>query len=170
MADSSQARIGRVRPPRVQITYDVEDGEATESRELPLVAAVVSDLSGDGTDPTEYGQRQFVEVEQGGVDPLMKQLRPSLAFAVPDKLRGEDAELGVELEFESMDDFSPMGIATQLPTTSKLLEVRQQLADLYGKIESNERLDGILGEILADEDKQGELREALGMGSGDADE
>ena len=170
MADSSQARIGRVRPPRVQITYDVEDGGVTESRELPLVAAVVSDLSGDGMDPTEFGQRQFVEVEQGGVDPLMKQLRPSLAFAVPDKLRGEDAELGVELEFESMDDFSPMGIATQLPTTSKLLEVRQQLADLYGKIESNERLDGILGEILADEDKQGELREALGMGSGDADE
>ena len=163
MANSSQSRIGRVRPPRVQITYDVEDGGATESRELPLVAAVVSDLSGDGTDPLAYGEREFVEVEQGGIDPLMKQIKPTLKFPVADRISGGEGEIAVELEFASLDDFSPMGIAEQLPSTAHLLEVRQQLADLYGKIEANEKLDGILGEILADEDKQGELKRALGL-------
>ena len=74
--DSSQKRVGRVRPPRVQITYDVEDGGATTSRELPLVAGVVSDLSGDADDPVEYADRKFVEVEQGGVDKLMKRIGP----------------------------------------------------------------------------------------------
>ena len=164
MADSSQGRIGRVRPPRVQITYDVEDGGATINRELPLVAGVVSDLSGDSDDPIEYAQRQFVEVEKGGVDSLMKRIEPKLKFTVPNRITGEEgSEIGADLTFESIDDFSPLGVATQMPETAKLLEARQRLADLYGKVESNERLDGILGEILSDVDKQAQLRSELGL-------
>ena len=164
MADSSQQRVGRVRPPRVQITYDVEDGGATVSRELPMVAGVISDLSGDGDDPAEYARRQFVEVEQGGVDTLMKRIGPSLKFTVPNEITGEeDSEIAVDLNFESIDDFSPLGIATQIPETAKLLEARQRLADLYGKVESNEKLDGILGEILSDDEKQAQLRTELGL-------
>lgn len=164
MADSSQQRVGRVRPPRVQITYDVEDGGATDSRELPLVAGVVSDLSGDSNDPVEYAQREFVEVEQGGTDNLMKRVAPGVKFSVADEVTGEEgAEIAVDLQFQSMDDFSPMGVAAQIPQTAALLEARRRLADLYGKVESNERLDGILGDILADDEKQAELRAALGM-------
>ena len=164
MADSSQQRIGRVRPPRVQITYDVEDGGATASRELPLVAGVVSDLSGDGDDPVDYAEREFVEVEQGRVDHLMKRIAPRLKFSVPDEISGTpDAEIAVDLNFESIDDFSPMGVAAQIPQTAKLLEARRRLADLYGKIESNEKLDGILGEILEDDEKQAQLRAELGL-------
>lgn len=164
MADSSQRRVGRVRPPRVQITYDVEDGGATVSRELPLVAGVVSDLSGDADDPVDYAERQFVEVEQGGVDRLMKRIGPKLKLTVADEISGkEDSELPVELDFASIDDFSPLGVAAQIPATAKLLEARRQLADLYGKIESNEKLDGILGEILSDHEKQAALRAELGM-------
>ena len=164
MADSSQQRIGRVRPPRVQITYDVEDGGAMSTRELPLVAGVVSDLSGDGNDPVDYAERKFVEVEQGGVEKLMKRIGPTLKFSVPDELSAaEGAEIGVELKFESIDDFSPMGVAAQIPQTAKLLEARRWLADLYGKIESNEKLDGILGEILSDDQKQAQLRVELGL-------
>ncbi len=162
--DSSQKRVGRVRPPRVQITYDVEDGGATTSRELPLVAGVVSDLSGDADDPVEYADRKFVEVEQGGVDRLMKRIGPKLQFAVSDKISGdEDGEIGVSLNFESVEDFSPMGVATQLPQTAKLLEARRRLADLYGKVEANDTLDGILGDVLANEDKQAQLRSELGI-------
>ena len=168
MADSSQQRIGRVRPPRVQITYDVEDGGATSTRELPLVAGVVSDLSGDGNDPVDYAERKFVEVEQGGVEKLMKRVGPTLKFSVPDELSAaEGAEIGVELKFGSIDDFSPMGVAAQIPQTAKLLEARRWLADLYGKIESNEKLDGILGEILSDDQKQAQLRVELGLNGED---
>ena len=70
----------------------------------------------------------------------MKRICPTLKFAVPDELSGQEgAEIGVELKFESIDDFSPMGVAAQIPQTAKLLEARQWLADLYGKIESNEK-------------------------------
>ena len=169
MANSSQKKVGRVRPPRVQITYDVEDGGATVERELPMVAGVVSDLSGDSADPTPYEQRSFLEVEQGGVDRLMKRIGPTVQVTVPDEIsgEGEDAEIAATLNFGSVDDFSPMGVATQLPQTAKLLELRRQLSDLYGKVEANDKLDGMLGKILADTDKQDLLRSELDMpGSG----
>ena len=145
--DSTQRRIGRQRAPRVHIRYDVEDGGATESRELPLVAGVISDLSGDGQDPVGYAQRQFVEVEPDGVEPLMARIAPTVKVA--------------------LDDFSPLGVAMQIPQTRKLLETRSLLADLYGKVESSENLDGILGDILADEVKQSQLRTELGLGEDD---
>ena len=164
MADSSQRRVGRVRPPRVQITYDVEDGDATTTRDLPMVAGIISDLSGDADDPATYNQRQFVEVEQGGVDRFMKRIRPTLQFSVSNELTGESGdEIGVSLEFDSLDDFSPMGVASQIPQTAKLLEARRKLTDLFGKVEANDKLDGILGDILADADKQERLRSELGL-------
>lgn len=164
MADSSQHRVGRVRPPRVQITYDVEDGGGNVSRELPLVAGVISNLSGDSEDPTAYEDRGFVEVEQGGVDRLMKRIGPSVQVTVPDEISGvEGQEIGGKLEFNSIDDFSPMGVATQIPQTAKLLELRRQLSDLYGKLEANNKLDGILGDVLTNADKQAQLRSELGL-------
>jgi type VI secretion system protein ImpB len=171
MADSSQRRVGRVRPPRVQITYDVEDGGALSSRELPMVVGVVSDLAGDNNDPAEYKDRKFVEVGQGEVDSYMNRINPTLKFSVGDEISGEaDKELGVDLSFKSIDDFSPMGVAAQIPQTAKLLEARRKLADLYSKIESNDQLEGILAEVLADADKQDELRQQLDGLAGGADE
>ena len=169
MANSgSQHRVGRVRPPRVQITYDVEDGDATESRELPMVVGVVSDLSGDGDDPVDYRERSFVEVAQGGVDQFMARVAPKLSLDVADKLSDdEEGELKAELAFNTIDDFSPMGVAAQLPGTAKLLELRRQLADLYGKVEANDKLDGILGDVLADEDKRDQLSTELKRLDGD---
>ena len=114
--DSTQRRIGRQRAPRVHIRYDVEDGGATESRELPLVAGVVSDLSGDGHDPVAYAQRQFVEVEPDGVEPLMARIAPTVKVAVDDRISGkEDSVISAELNFRSLDDFSPLGVAMQIP-------------------------------------------------------
>jgi type VI secretion system protein ImpB len=49
--ESLQKKIGRVRPPRVQITYDVETNGAIEKKELPFVAGVLADLSGDPATP-----------------------------------------------------------------------------------------------------------------------
>ena len=163
MADSgSQHKVGKVRPPRVQITYDVEDGESMENRELPMMVGVISDLSGDSRNPTEYRERSFDEVDPDGVDRLMNRVAPTLKFSVADQITGEeDSEIGVDLNFSSIDDFSPMGVAAQIPQTAKLLEARRRLADLYGKVEANDTLEGILGDVLADEEKRAKLREQL---------
>ena len=51
MSDSLQKWVGRNRPPRVQITYDVEIGNAFEKKELPLVVGLMADLSGQPENP-----------------------------------------------------------------------------------------------------------------------
>ncbi len=44
---SAQHKLDRVRPPRVQITYDVEIGGAIELKELPFVVGVLGDFTGN---------------------------------------------------------------------------------------------------------------------------
>ena len=44
--ESIQKKLTRVRPPRVQISYDVEIGDAIQLKELPFVLGVVGDFTG----------------------------------------------------------------------------------------------------------------------------
>ena len=169
--DSTQRRIGRQRAPRVHIRYDVEDGGATESRELPLVAGVVSDLSGDGHDPVglrpatvRRGRARRRRAADGAHRPDVEG-RPSTTGSRARRTRSS----APSSTSAPSDDFSPLGVATQIPQTRKLLETRSLLADLYGKVESSENLDGILGDILADEAKQSQLRAELGLAEDDPD-
>jgi len=146
----------------VQITYDVEDGDNTVSRELPMVVGVISNLSGEAENQMEYKDRGFVPVEPDGVDKLMARIGPKVSVTVPDELSGEKhKEIKADLQFDSLDDFSPLGVAAQIPQTAKLLEARRRLADLYGKVEANDALEGILGDVLADADKREQLRRQL---------
>ena len=46
MSESFQHKLSRVRPPRVQITYDVETGGAIQMKEIPFVVGIMSDLTG----------------------------------------------------------------------------------------------------------------------------
>ena len=48
--DSVQKRLEKVRPPRVQLTYDVEIGDAIEQKELPFVVGVVGDVKSYGVE------------------------------------------------------------------------------------------------------------------------
>ena len=64
MSNSLQHWVGRNRPPRVQITYDVEIGDAVEKKELPLVVGLLADLSGKPVKPLpKLKDRRFVEVD-----------------------------------------------------------------------------------------------------------
>ena len=63
----TQHLLSRVRPPRVQITYDVEIGDAIEMKELPFVMGVLSDLSGDrdpNTPLASVKERKFAEIDR----------------------------------------------------------------------------------------------------------
>lgn len=45
--ESVQKRLQKVRAPRIQLTYDVEIGDAIEQKELPFVVGVLGDFSGN---------------------------------------------------------------------------------------------------------------------------
>ena len=63
MGESIQKRLGRVRPPRVQITYDVEVGDAIVKKELPFVMGIMADLAGDRTVREDSGASAGARVQ-----------------------------------------------------------------------------------------------------------
>ncbi len=148
MSDSLQKWVGRNRPPRVQITYDVEIGDAVEKKELPLVVGLLADLSGQPLEPPpKLKDRRFVEIDRDNFNQVMTKIAPRLDLSVPDTLKGE-GNLKVELKFNDFDQFHPEAIARQIPRLAKLLEARQQLRDLLAKLDGNDELDALLENIL----------------------
>src|SRR5215472_7435790 len=106
--ESVQKKLGRIRPPRVHITYDVETGGAIEKREIPFVVGVMADLSGQPEKPLPaLKDRKFVEIDKDTFDRVMGQINPRLVFKVDNRLSEDDTRLGVELRFRGMDDFQP---------------------------------------------------------------
>ena len=169
MADSTQKKLERVRPPRIQINYEVETGGAIELKELPFLMGVLGDFTGQPTEPLpKLKERQFVEVTPDNFDDVLASMKPHLAFTVENKLSEEaDApKLGVDLHFRSMDDFSPEAVARQVKPLRELLELRSQLADLRGSLQTNDKLDEVLQATLGDASKMDKLKAELGLGGG----
>ncbi|MGA8026477.1 MAG: type VI secretion system contractile sheath small subunit [Bryobacteraceae bacterium] len=152
--ESLQKKVGRVRPPRVHITYDVEIGDAIEKRELPFVVGVLADLSGNPEKSLPpIAKRKFVEIDRDNFNNVMEKIGPRLAFKVDNRLSEDDTKLNVELRFKSMDDFAPAKVAEQIAPLRRLLELRGSLANLRSSLIGNEKLDNLLQEIIQDHDK-----------------
>ena len=138
--DSTQKRLQKVRPPRVQMTYDVEVGDAIENKELPFVVGVVGDFGADpDVEKKRLKDRNFVNNDKDNFDEVLA---------------------GVALQFKQMDDFRPEAVVQQVAPLKGLLEARTKLADLRNKLAGNDKLDDILSDVLSNTDKLGSLRKA----------
>jgi len=162
-------KLKRVRPPRVHITYDVEVGEAKEVKEIPFVMGVMADLSGQPESPLpRLKDRKFVDLNPDNFDSVVEAAKPHLSFAVENKL-SEDPNAGqlkVDLRFKSLQDFDPEQVARQVRPLRELLELRTKLADLRGTLQTNEKLDELLQEVISSTDKLEKLRGELGLDVG----
>jgi type VI secretion system protein ImpB len=165
MAESLQKWVGRNRPPRVQITYDVEIGDAIEKRELPLVVGVLADLAGKpASAPPKMKDRRFVEIDRDNFDEIMAKIGPRLDMSVPDMMKGS-GNLKIELTPKKFADFHPEAIVDQVPRLKKLLEARLELRDLLAKLDGNDDLDGLLAGIVKNTEGLKQIRSAAGGGS-----
>ena len=156
--ESVQKRLQKVRPPRVQMTYDVEIGDAIEKKELPFVVGVVGDFSGQSeVEQKKLRDRNFVNVDNDNFDEVMKAVEPRAVFRVPNTLSDKGGEFAVDLKFKSTEDFRPESVVQQVEPLRKLLEARTKLADLRNKLAGNEKLEDILSDVLSSTEKLGEL-------------
>lgn len=153
--ESTQHWLDRNRPPRVQITYDVETGGASEKKELPLVVGILADLSGN-PQSTKLKDRKFVEIDSGNLDSVMKQVAPALEL--------KDAEGSVVANIPpltGMDDFSPASLVKKVDGLKELYQLRTDLNDLLAKLDGNDALDERLQRLLASADDVKALSEEL---------
>jgi type VI secretion system protein ImpB len=145
---SGQKFVARNRAPRVQIEYDVEVYGAQKTIQLPFVMGVLADLSGKGGDELPaVADRKFLQIDVDNFDDRMKSMKPRAAFAVPNTLTGE-GNLMVDVNFESMDDFSPAAVARKIEPLRKLLETRTQLANLLTYMDGKSGAEQLIAKAL----------------------
>jgi len=148
MPESVFDKKARVRPPRVHITYEVETGGALVLKEIPFVMGVIADLSGQPAEALpKLKDRKFVEIDRDNFDEVLKSAKPRLALRVDNTLKGDGSELAVELNFEKLADFRPENVVKQVAPLAKLQDTRNQLKDLLGRLEGNDRLEELLNAI-----------------------
>lgn len=147
--ESVQKRLQKIRPPRVQLTYDVEKGDAIEQKELPFVVGVLGDFSGKPEEALpRVKDRKFVNVDLDNFDEVLDGMAPRAVYRVPNKISDQGGEFAVELKFKSLDDFRPESVVEQVEPLRKLLEARSKLADLRNKLAGNEKLEDLLNDVL----------------------
>ena len=160
--ESTQHKLDRVRAPRVQLTYDVEIGDAIEKKELPFVAGVVGDFTGNPEEPLgKLKDRKFVNVDKDNFDDVLKGIKPRLQYQADNTLKGDGSKMGVELKFRNLEDFSPERVVNQVEPLRKLLEARQKLADLRNKMAGNDKFEELLNEVLQNTDQITQLSKEL---------
>ena len=159
MAESRQHTLDRVRRPRVQITYDVEIGDAIEKKELPFVVGVLADLSGNPENPLPaMKNRKFVEIDRDNFMDIMAVINPRLVIRVANKLSDDNPEISVELTFKNMEDFEPQSLAKNIPALAALYQKRNNLKNLITKMDGNDPLEALLTQIMKNNDNMQKLK------------
>ena len=169
MEGSSQKALTRIRPPRVQISYDVETGGAIEKKELPLIVGIMADLAGKPDGPViPIKNRKFVEIDRDNFNDVMASIGPRLAFAIDNRIEAngdEPTKMNVELRFKNIADLRPEAVVKQVEPLRKLFEARQRLNDLIAKLDGNDDLAVLLQDIAANTEKQQEIKTSIEGGS-----
>jgi len=167
--ESIHAKLGRVRPPRVHITYEVEVGDAIEIKELPFVMGVLGDFTGQPTEPlARLRDRKFIDVNPDNFDSVLEGMKPHLAFAVENKLaEAADApQLKVDLHFKVMDDFEPENVAKQVKPLAELMDLRTKLSNLRASLQGNDKLEEALLGAVGDQAKLDKLKKEMDKPAG----
>jgi type VI secretion system protein ImpB len=163
MAESVHDKLQRVRKPRVHISYEVETEGAVVQKELPFVVGVIGDFSGNPTQPLKpLKDRKFVQIDRDNFNDILGRMTPGLNLKVKNTLKGDDSEMGVQLKFNSMDDFEPANVAKQVDPLRQLLETRSKLKELLTKVDRSDNLEGVLENILKDNSQLQKLSTELG--------
>src|ERR1700732_213370 len=159
---SLQHKLDRVRRPRVQITYDVETGGAMRSVELPFVVGVMADLSGSPKEALKpLKDRKAVMIDRDNFNEVMTKQAPRVAMKVQNRLTDEDTKLAVELNFKHIEDFEPANVAKQIGPLKEILDMRQRLTQLLSKMEGNDKLEGLLADVMSNTEKAAALAKEM---------
>lgn len=144
-----QKFIGESRAPRVQIEYDVELYGSQKKVELPFVAGVMADLSGDNVEnlsPIE--ERRFQDIDIESFDTRMTEIAPSVNYYAPNVLTNDGTLIDVDLTFKSMEDFEPAQVVKRIPELAAMLAAREQLTELVMYMDGKAAAEDVIEELL----------------------
>jgi len=158
------ASEGSVAPKeRVNIVYKPATG-MDEEKELPLKVVMVGDYT-QCPDDTPLEDRKAVSVDKDNFNGVMKAMNLESSMTVDNVLAKEEgAKMAVNVKFQSMKDFEPESVVSQVPELKKLLELRTALTALKGPLGNVPAFRKRLTEVLADDSAREKLLKELQVG------
>ncbi|ACS78485.1 type VI secretion system contractile sheath small subunit [Maridesulfovibrio salexigens] len=158
------AKEGSVAPKeRVNIVYKPDTGDAKEEVELPLKLLVVGDFT-QKDDDRMVEDRDPVNIDKDNFNEVLKAQDLELNMGVEDKLSGDsDAQMAVKLKFESLKDFDPDRIISQVPELQKLMELREALKALKSPLSNVPEFRKKVQELVKDDGAREKLLKELGI-------
>ena len=150
---------------RVNIQYTSTLNGATESVEIPLRTVLIGDFAGR-PDPSSIDERRMIRVDKSNFSAVMEGFNLTLDLSVRERLSGrKDQEIQVKLKPGSLNDFTPEGIAAQVPELRQLLELRKAIrAELKPSIANNRgNIRRRLQAMLEDAEVRRRLAHELGI-------
>jgi len=158
------ASEGSVAPKeRVNIVYRPATGDAQEEVELPLKLLVLGDFT-QKADDRMLEDREPLSIDKDTFDSVLASQGLNLSLNVPNQLSGEpDDQMAVNLDFQSMKDFSPDALVKKIPELEKLMELRDALKALKGPLANVPEFRKRVQELVKDDGARERLLKELGI-------
>jgi type VI secretion system protein ImpB len=145
--ENGQHWVSRNRPPRVQITYDLEIGDAVKKTELPLVVGVLANL--DLQEGKVVLEQKFEAIDRDNFNQVMEDIAPGITINLPASALQDGGPAGeAKLTFKTIDDFSPLGVIDQVDELRTLFAERKHLRDMLAKLDGNVKLEQELARVM----------------------
>jgi len=129
----------------------VETRGSFVKKELPFIVGIMADLSGplDVDKRVPLKDRKYMEIDRDNFNQIMEFVAPKVAVN------------GSELNFKTLDDFSPINVLKQISGIKENFDKRTRLSDAIAKLDGNAKLQEKFKEVLTSPDKRKALKTAL---------
>ena len=137
---------------RITLTYRTTINGEPETVNLPLRLLVLGDFSlGSSEDrKVDLEARRLRSVSGRNLDELMKDMKMSVSFQVPNRVNPDAAEtLDVELPINRMKSFHPDEIVHHVPKLKALLLLKQLLMEMQSSIDNRKELRKLVYEMFS---------------------
>ncbi|MBO4334317.1 MAG: type VI secretion system contractile sheath small subunit [Desulfovibrio sp.] len=158
------AKEGSVAPKeRVNIVYRPATGDAQEEVELPLKLMVLGDFTLKQDDRL-LEDRDPVNIDKDNFNDVMRAQQLSVKANVANKLSEDpEAQMTVDLKFQTLKDFEPDAIVKNVPELAKMMELREALKALKGPLSNVPDFRKKLQELVGDEETRTKVLKELGL-------
>lgn len=150
---------------RVNIVYRSLTGDAKQEVELSLKVLVVGDFTG-AVDERSIEDRKPINIDKDNFNGVLKASNVGANLTVSNKLVSDpDAELGVKLNFNHINDFEPDSIVQQVPELKQIKELREALKALKGPLSNVPEFRKKIQELIKDDSSRERLLKELNIES-----
>lgn len=159
------AKEGTVAPKeRINVTFSPDTNGAQEEIELPLKLMVLGDFT-QREDERKIEDRKPIAIDKHSFDEVLAKQELSLNFTVPNRLQedGQQEDLAVNLQINSMKDFNPASLVDQVPELRKLMELRDALVALKGPLGNAPAFRKAIESVLSDDGSRERILNELGL-------